>query len=273
MQTNENGFQVYKHKSRGRKSGSGSFGGRDTCSFLNRCPSTYWNDLLQQHRQSTNTLHLETLNIKSTQVLQEQIFKCSNELSEDGGYSKNLIESLKQSDCSVNNIVCYGLGGFTRSIISLYQLCQVLLIRSAYTLQEPVKIFDPCFNQFEIDWIQTSKQLQLITENTECRYQVKTTSCTLFFMPHMTIEFYNNLLDSNVDQLDKLIILGNSLNLFKRPLSIQCDQKVSSKQKLYSYSDYAHKIGFKMHQILVPNIFPLEDVFNDMAVSYFTKIC
>lgn len=209
---------------------------------------------------SRTALQLGNISIGSEEVLLEQVKKCQTELTEQYldifrqtmANVVRLQNGTPPSPVSVpyfDRIVCYGLGSFTTDITSLYQLALLLLLRDQYTKQ--MMIYDPCFDDLERD-ILRSFQFELMNNNNNCYCKIiKTGSLPiLFYMPHMYDEHYVNVLESNQDQLEDLIIYGNS---FESRLNIE------------NYRKYLIELN-------VNNQFHLKDVFNDQSIHAFKKM-
>mmetsp|Transcript_6731 Transcript_6731/g.10233 ORF Transcript_6731/g.10233 Transcript_6731/m.10233 type:complete len:300 (-) Transcript_6731:42-941(-) len=127
----------------------------------------------------------------------------------------------------VDEIVCYGIGNF--SILdssAMWQLACALCIRKFLNEVQRNKsgeespqqslrqsgiemtFFDPCTTDMEAKILE-ELQMKNLNKNERGKHFVNTN--TLFFMIHCPKQLYGNLLWSNWNALDKILILGNSL--------------------------------------------------------------
>ena len=120
-------------------------------------------------------------------------------------------------------LVVYGVGSIAYSEVSRMQLCLALLMKRKYEWIDDVVVYDPILTSNEKLAIETFFSanlnhflyLTLPNENENCRRRVARP--TMFFMPHVSYELMNNLLEANwkVENLNKIIILGNSFSEHK----------------------------------------------------------
>lgn len=170
---------------------------------------------------------LGTLNLNSENDIIEKINKCLNEISyfvEDfDAVLKEILTSNNQNESTstIGQIVCFGLGNFTRSRSSMYQLALLRhLMKHEKFLNHHYEnkfiAYDPIFTEFEKN-ILKSFGFQILQNNNDCRYPIiqssSLESITLLFMPHMDYNHYYNVLDCNRENIDHLIIFGNSLDI------------------------------------------------------------
>ena len=121
---------------------------------------------------------------------------------------------------TLNKILCLGLGNFAQNphlsaqIASKFQLSFLLALLKTSTVQEnqvTVQLFDPLFTVCERE-ILTNLGLETSEENLEGRYSCSENHLTLFYLPHCPKQLTNNILWSNWDQLENVVIIGNSIN-------------------------------------------------------------
>ncbi|KAI2811643.1 hypothetical protein BLOT_002821 [Blomia tropicalis] len=215
-----------------------------------------------------------SININTLEDLSEQVKKCYKELMDEPylGHLKQTMFNIFK-DCfemkdqqRFNKIVCFGLGNFTESISSLYQLVLLLLMRQELNYCSDIEIYDPCFTHLELKSLKASiLNLIPLDCNTQCRYPLNddTNGQTLFFMPHMYANSFNNLVESNWNHLNKVTIYSNSF------------------QHLFDFvnlekHEYLTKLKNKQHynvlEFEVPNEFHFRDIFNSLSIHVFTKI-
>lgn len=165
---------------------------------------------------------------------------------------------------TIGRIVCYGLGNFTISIDSLYQLSLLLCLKKRLEVNE-ISIFDPMFNKNEIKLIENKLHFKLIPRNERSIHSVDSSEpMVMFFMPHCDKSLFNNLLWSNWDsnRIKNLIIFGNS---FEKMLETICSEKVCKK-----YYKYLHQICNGFENVLIEekieNSFEPKQTFSDLSI-------
>ena len=186
----------------------------------------------KRYKKSIDTIRHEymndigTLNLNSKNDIVEKIQKCLYEIS---FFVKIFDTNLKEIIASphhhdnrpsrIDQIVCFGLGNFTRSRSSLYQFALLKHLMEHDEFIHPSAkfiIYDPIFTEFERN-ILKSFGFQILQNNNNCRYTINRSSSSnesiiLFFMPHMDYNHYYNVLDCNRENIDHIIIFGNSFN-------------------------------------------------------------
>jgi hypothetical protein len=146
------------------------------------------------------------------QALQELIDKLLQ-----SSFYENLKTYLEKKK-SISQIVCYGIGNFwSNQSAPLWQLACALAIRSH--LQVPMHYFDPCMSTQESELL-LSKDVLVISENEKGKRLVQNNNNapTFFFMPHCPMMLYTNVLHTNWEHLEHVIILGNSLSTYANRL-------------------------------------------------------
>lgn len=109
-------------------------------------------------------------------------------------------------------VICYGLGNFGTSMQARYQLTLLQMMVAAIEQQTKaasVDVFDPYFTTNE-ELVIKHIGFNVQTHNEQGQY--KTDCTTLFYMPHCSLQLYNNVLFANwtKEQLSRVSILGNS---------------------------------------------------------------
>lgn len=124
------------------------------------------------------------------------------------------LKSYLEKDKSISQIVCYGVGNFwSNHSAPLWQLTCALAIRSY--LKVPMHYFDPCMSTQEAELL-VAKDVLIISENEKGKRIVD--APTFFFMPHCPMMLYTNVLHTNWEHLEHVIILGNSLSTYANRL-------------------------------------------------------
>ncbi|KAK9512258.1 hypothetical protein O3M35_000726 [Rhynocoris fuscipes] len=172
----------------------------------------------------------------------------------------HFLNALKICNKRVNydafeEIVCYGIGNFSKSHAALYQLA--LLLQLKYHLKVPLHIYDPLFNTIEKEILE-KLNLIIIDRNEEGKRKIYNN--TVFFLPHCPLELFNNLLWINWGlSLSKCVIIGN------RHSSVITNTPSSSLIDFY----YVTRITPAVEEIDIPNVFKFNDIFNDFAAHIF----
>lgn len=160
----------------------------------------------------------------------------------------------------ISEILCYGLGHFSRRRSSKYQLALLLLLRKYYNSR--VYVYDPVFYFREI---QLLKRLNcdVIEINEEGKRIVQQDAVTLIYMPHCSIYLTNNFLYTNWSKkLSKCILLTNSFSIVTDNL-IKANRSVSL--------DYVLRIRPYVTEIPLRNNFTYKDVFSDLNIHIFLE--
>jgi len=235
---------------------------------------------------------LEAHSDLSTEEIQENIRKVrsvqdtfeTTEFFTDFLKTWNEIIAEKQSEnqsatnaiADVTDVFCLGLGSFAQNsnltslVASRYQLAFLLswiktLKKTGTTSQItfPVPhtiVFDPVLSSSEKKILHELK-FQTSEENLEGCYLVNNSvsNLTVFYLPHCPKQLLNNILWTNWDRLDRILILGNSIsgictNLLKKQLDIL--------KYIQSASEFCHEKSLK-------NNFQHRDIFNNLAWHWF----
>ena len=159
----------------------------------------------------------------------------------------------------VQEIICYGLGNFSDSYISRYQLAFLLLLIEELDVSiRKCWVFDPKFSDEEIQSLQMLG-FNIIKENEAGKR--KCTLKTLFYMPHCGKALYNNLLWANWGTgLNNVVILGNS---FTRMVDN------TPERLLDRTAHYVLKIQPYVTELELLVTEKFEDVFNDVVIHMF----
>ncbi|XP_055511859.1 SRR1-like protein [Leucoraja erinacea] len=184
--------------------------------------------------------------------------------SPDVGAAKVLEDQKDDIDlCQTTlDLVCYGIGNFSDSVASRYQLALLFLLLE--TLQIPqvsCLLFDPLFTEWEKSFLKDCGMV-VITENEEGKRPINRP--TLFYMVHCGKALYNNLLWRNwsPQQLAQTILIGNS---FK---GIEERSPARILQRDYTYIS---SILAVTEEAAFPDSNRYLDVFNDTSIHQFPR--
>jgi hypothetical protein len=206
---------------------------------------------------STSSSSLSVPQMK--QALQELIDKLLQ-----SSFYENLKKSLEKEK-SISQIVCYGIGNFwSNQSAPLWQLACALAIRSS--LQVPMHYFDPCMSTQESELL-LSKDVLVISENEKGKRLVN--SPTFFFMPHCPMMLYTNVLHTNWNHLEHVILLGNSLSTYANRLEERSSGGVKLLQVLQPHWNEQALFMSKEDLADMPGYF--EKGFNDSVLISFEK--
>ncbi|XP_066466079.1 SRR1-like protein [Tiliqua scincoides] len=156
--------------------------------------------------------------------------------------------------------VCYGIGNFSSSVQSRYQLAFLLLLLKKLKIPENMcEVFDPVFSTVETD-ILNSLGVTVLSENEEGKRHVH--NPTLFYMIHCGKALYNNLLWSNwsMEGLSNLVVIGNSFRGIEERLLAKIFQR-----------DYGYiaKVLRATEEEALPAHPHYLDIFNDTSIHCF----
>ncbi|XP_066586126.1 SRR1-like protein [Prorops nasuta] len=160
---------------------------------------------------------------------------------------------------SISEIICYGLGQFSQSRCSKYQLALLLTIKADYNC--PIFVYDPLFYKKEIQVLETLG-FNVIDRNEEGKREVKN-KATLLFMPHCSKQLTNNLLFKNWGvTLNNCIFLSNSfLDIVEN----------NAAKNLTNSAEYILRIHPYVTEISLDNNFEYDDIFNGLNIHFFTE--
>jgi 2'-phosphotransferase len=142
-------------------------------------------------------------------------------------------DEVYASTNKITDIVCYGIGNFFTKRISapMWQLALALLLRDHYCKHHhstkagssgandvnvvSISYFEPRITIQEQTFLEQTVHVHVIANNERgCRPVGTKGTTTIFFMPHCPMALYANVLYTNWDSLDKLVIFGNSLSSY-----------------------------------------------------------
>ncbi|KAJ8678736.1 hypothetical protein QAD02_014523 [Eretmocerus hayati] len=179
-------------------------------------------------------------------------------------FHRSLLSALKDSLVSLNkstivDIVCFGLGHFSDSIDSKYQLAALLSIQATYSSN--VYLYDPLFTKNEILSLKQLK-LSVIDQNEEGRRRMNDCS-TLVFMPHCSKQLTNNFLNANWSpSIHNCVLLGNSWS------ELECN---TTNALLKQDVNFVYKLKEYATEINLQNNFHYPNTFSGTSLHIFTE--
>ncbi|KZC05999.1 SRR1-like protein [Dufourea novaeangliae] len=160
----------------------------------------------------------------------------------------------------ISEILCYGLGRFSRLRSAKYQLALLLSLRNHYGSQ--VYMYDPIFSSKEIKLL-TRFGFNILNINEEGKRVIQD-NITLVYMPHCSIHLINNFLYANwTKKLNKCILLTNSF-------TVVVDNLIGT-NKMSARIDYILRIRPYVTEIALENNFICEEAFNDLNIHIFLE--
>lgn len=175
-------------------------------------------------------------------------------------FYKTFVQSLTNYDKPLQavHIVCYGIGQFSDSVASRFQLALLLVLKDC--LKSKVSLYDPALSPEEKEII---KLLDCLVIETNEEGKRKVDCDTLFFVPHCPKQLVNNLLWKNWGKsLSHCVIIGNS---FKKIF------ESNSNRFLEGNLTYIFHASSIVTEIEIDNNFKFSDIFNDLSIHYFLK--
>lgn len=189
-------------------------------------------------------------------------------------------QSEKQNTTSIDvtNVFCLGLGSFAQNsnltslVASRYQLAFLLswikILKTTATTPQTTSpdvpqtlVFDPVLSLSEKKILRELK-FNTSEENLEGCYLVNSVSksnLTVFYLPHCPKQLLNNILWTNWDRLDRILILGNSISGI---ISNLLNKQLENLKYIQSASEFCHEKTLK-------NNFQHRDIFNNLAWHWF----
>uniref|UniRef100_T1L246 SRR1-like domain-containing protein n=1 Tax=Tetranychus urticae TaxID=32264 RepID=T1L246_TETUR len=131
-------------------------------------------------------------------------------------------------------VVSYGIGRFSASKESLYQLSLLFILKNEKIVTaEEWLIYDPVFTDHEKKFL-SANGFKIMDVNEKGARKI--TSSTFFYMPHCPIPMYNNLLWSNwsSSSLSKMVLLGTSFESLVNSF-IDSDQQKDFAYLIHTY--------------------------------------
>lgn len=215
----------------------------------------------------------------NSNLLKSKIDLCVQQLNESL-YLKNVFNAISRClqikfgsesigiSGQLSQIICYGLGNFTTSADSLYQLTLLLSLKD-FCKTDRIYIFDPIFTENEKIFLKEELNLTLIEKNEKCIHPIDSSSdqMVMFFMPHCDKSLFNNILWSNWDskRLQNILIFGNSFERISETIGSKRTAKL-----FYRYlTEMTDSLDGVLIEIKVENSFTPKQVFNDLSIHGF----
>ena len=169
-----------------------------------------------------------------------------------------LKEFLKESQKSIEEILCLGLGHFSTCKTALYQLAFLLLLGEEF--QNSAEVFDPVFTCGEKQ-ILSHLKLKLAVGNCEGKKKSNLSGFTLFFFPHCPKELSNNLIYTNWNpaNLENCILYANSFEAIR----------LNTPHRFLRSYHYLLQSPAVVEELPIPNTFRIPDIFNDLSLHCF----
>lgn len=157
----------------------------------------------------------------------------------------------------VIDILCYGLGHFSTNVNARYQFGLLLNLKKHF--KSNVLIYDPIFNEIELDLLKNYK-FDIITINEKGKRKIN--KLTLVYFPHCPHWLVNNFLWKNWGLgLNNCIVFSNSFN------EIVLNNSNNLKKKF----GYLFKIQTIVEEVNLDNSFKYNDIFNSLSLHTFPK--
>ncbi|XP_065169454.1 SRR1-like protein isoform X1 [Atheta coriaria] len=175
---------------------------------------------------------------------------------------KNLeTQTEKSKQIQIKELICFGIGYVSDSMISRYQLALILILKEVYNIAK-VKICDPILTSNDF-LVLEHFEIEIIKENIEAKYIAH--DYTLFYLPHCPKQLSNNLLWANwsKNSLENCIIISNSF---------QSLIENNTKQNLIDNAQFVYKISPFVQEIAIFNTFKYYEIFNDAAMHVFPNL-
>mmetsp|Transcript_14172 Transcript_14172/g.21840 ORF Transcript_14172/g.21840 Transcript_14172/m.21840 type:complete len:284 (+) Transcript_14172:26-877(+) len=170
----------------------------------------------QRNKQRINNAIINTTSEKECDVnislpeLHSIVRECHHEFEQTDLYQAHLMSLCENYIEKFAVMVCYGIGSFSKSKASQWQLACALSLRNLLGITSTY-YYEPYMTETESQILQDEFGIQILTTNERGCRSVDG-KATLFFMPHCPQLLYHNVLYTNWMTLDKVCIIGNSLS-------------------------------------------------------------
>ena len=129
-----------------------------------------------------------------------------------------------------------------------------------------MEYYDPCMTQNEIIYLERIG-VNVLSVNQRGQKRIEDNNeCTLFFMPHCPLSLYTNVIHTNWECLDRVIIFGNSMSTYAHRLVNQ--NKHTRLLQLLEPSWIEIALSIETSDI-VQRSGNFEQAFNDSSITYF----
>lgn len=220
----------------------------------------------------------------SLDEIEQGLESCLQELNQSSFFQnfRNSLSSLYLSQ-SISTIICYGVGNFgvNRTSAPMWQLSCAIALRSFLTHaqsfssreeegEEAKRIemlyFDPCMTQNEAIILERNS-IHVIPNNERGKRHVGIMDSTLFYMPHCPMSLYTNVLHTNWDNLERVVIFGNSPSAYANRLEVNSNVKFL--QLLEPHWEEESVSMTKEDIVTMTGYF--EQAFNDSSITLVPK--
>ena len=205
---------------------------------------------------------------------------CMEELKKSqffGNFEKAMIDVLLKHH--ISTIVCYGVGNFGKSKLSapMWQLAFAMAAKEFLQNQQQetheehssnivIHYFEPNMTNEEAIFLERNS-IQIIPDNERGKRKAK--GATFFFMPHCPLLLYSNLLHTNWENANNLIIFGNSLSAYTNRL---ISEETSGVELLRLLEPHWEEMVFSLGKEDISNLPAyFEQAFNDSSLTYFPE--
>lgn len=271
-------------------------------------------DIVRQINECKQALLLQTQTLTQLTTKNEQ--KSDDDMSFYGRFEKNfsdILEKLKhrtneheqiraenedndKEDRFVIDIVCYGIGNFYKAYsVPMLQLSSILLLRDYVITKQN---YDSVNMYYYEPWMKPTEKLILVNDlditiidgNERGKRSAELNRPTLFYMPHCPMRLYSNVLWANWENLENIIIFGNSFVSYQEKAStgapairslfdpssssssLNCMAKVLPYvTEIFTPVFLNSKDRKKKRKIMNENLWNLENAFNDSAYIYLSS--
>lgn len=158
----------------------------------------------------------------------------------DQAFVSKLAQIIKKSGVAVNEIVCYGLGSISVSIISRHQLAVLVLLAEHLHITR-CSVWDPVITSDEWLYLENDLKMQ------RAEFPPLQVDRVLFYMPHCYLDTYEACVSAGAQAF-----IGNDLHVYKDRLG---------SDQVYKNAPSIASSAFKV--VGLPLYCPREDVFND----------
>ena len=220
-------------------------------------------------RRANDSTTITTDNVWTAET-RDAVIKCMSTCQRSlvrTGFYQHLTAILERHE--VNEIVCYGIGNLSASPSSapMWQLACALAIRNAQVEEPPFLFYDPCTTPSEADLLTQEWKIQVLSDNEQGKRRAGSGLSTLFFMPHCPLLLYGNVLWANWNNLDRVLLFGNSLHLY--------NERALEKKKIIEHislllpfvKEERVNVSKRDSEQVVGN---LEGAFNDCYLTWFS---
>ncbi|GAA5989926.1 hypothetical protein JCM5350_004967 [Sporobolomyces pararoseus] len=167
-------------------------------------------------------------------------------------------------------VVCLGLGSVTDSTKAQdqYVLLKELILELGDLIDkyEPVQFYDPVFSPEDSEYLSSQGHIVLSSD-----FPLRLRASTFLYIPHGPRSLFNQLIEQNwsADQLCKMIIFGNRLDLYDDPTySGTTSQSGEGKGELEGGMEWIRRAAPLFSIEPLPSTKDHLEAFNDLALEW-----